>query len=147
MKIRKLESEELGSLLSLYRDLHHSEEPSSVNEAEKSWNEIQSNDRILYFGVFVENALVSSCSLAIMPNLTRGGRPYGLIENVVTSKDHRRKGLGKALLCHALDYAWKKECYKVMLMTGRLDEETFAFYESAGFDRHTKQAFIAKPEN
>ncbi|MBK6004527.1 hypothetical protein JJB11_00365 [Ramlibacter ginsenosidimutans] len=37
-------------------------------------------------------------------------------------------------------------CYKVMLQTGRLDEGTFRFYESAGFDRHGKQAFIARPE-
>jgi hypothetical protein len=32
-----------------------------------------------------------------------------------------------------------------MLLTGRLDLETFKFYESVGFKRHTKQAFIAKP--
>lgn len=35
--------------------------------------------------------------------------------------------------------------YKVMLLTGRKDEGTFKFYESAGFDRHTKQAFVARP--
>jgi hypothetical protein len=43
-----------------------------------------------------------------------------------------------------LDFAWSQGCYKVMLMTGRKDEATFRFYESAGFSRDGKQAFIAK---
>ena len=30
-------------------------------------------------------------------------------------------------------------------MTGRKDEHTLRFYEQAGFDRHGKQAFVAKP--
>ena len=33
---------------------------------------------------------------------------------------------------------------KVMLMTGRLNEETFRFYEPVGFDRNAKQAFVIK---
>ena len=69
-----------------------------------------------------------------------------MIENVVTDAGHRRKGYGKAILVYALADAWSSGCYKVMLLTGRLDEGTFRFYESAGFDRHGKQAFIAKPE-
>jgi hypothetical protein len=49
------------------------------------------------------------------------------------------------MLKHALAYAWSVESYKVMLMTGRKDESTLRFYQAAGFDRHGKQAFIAKP--
>jgi hypothetical protein len=32
-----------------------------------------------------------------------------------------------------------------MLLTGRKDAATLQFYESAGFDRHAKQAFVATP--
>lgn len=56
-----------------------------------------------------------------------------------------RKGSGTAILRRALDEAWSAKCYKVMLLTGRKDDATFGFYEAAGFDRHEKQAFIAKP--
>lgn len=69
-----------------------------------------------------------------------------VIENVVTHSAHRSRGHGQALLRHALSFAWSQGCYKVMLMTGRKDEAIFRFYESAGFDRHDKQAFIARPE-
>ncbi len=56
----------------------------------------------------------------------------------------RKNGLGKMVLQAALDFAWENNCYKVMLMTGRLNKGTFRFYGSAGFDRNSKQAFIIK---
>ena len=88
---------------------------------------------------------MSSCTLTVIPNLTRACRPYGVIENVVTHAEHRGRGWGKAVLAHALAAAWRQDCYKVMLLTGRKDEATLRFYERAGFDPHGKQAFIAKP--
>jgi GNAT superfamily N-acetyltransferase len=109
------------------------------------WRELLTRDRHRYFGCYVGEALVSSCAITVIPNLTRACRPYGVIENVVTHASHRKNGYGKALLKHTLSYAWDQGCYKVMLLTGRKDEATYRFYESAGFDRHEKQAFIAKP--
>ena len=103
------------------------------------------NPRIRYFGGWDEGQLVSSCTLTIIPNLTRACRPYGVIENVVTHTVHRGDGWGRALLQRTLAHAWRERCYKVMLMTGRKDENTLRFYEQAGFDRHGKQAFVAKP--
>jgi GNAT superfamily N-acetyltransferase len=81
----------------------------------------------------------------MIPNLTRGCRPYGVIENVVTDAEFRRQGFGRAVLQHALAWAWKKSCYKVMLLTSRKDKGTLAFYEKAGFARGAKHAFLAKP--
>lgn len=85
--------------------------------------------------------LVSSCMLAIVPNLSRGGRSYGVIENVVTHADYRRQGLGRRVLMHALDVAWQADCYKVLLATGSKRETTLRFYEEAGFQRGGKTYF------
>jgi GNAT superfamily N-acetyltransferase len=85
--------------------------------------------------------LVSSCALAVVPNLSRGGRPYGVIENVVTHADYRRQGLGRRVLAHALDIAWQANCYKVLLATGSQRESTLRFYEEAGFHRGGKTYF------
>ena len=146
MQIRELAHSDLPALLHLYKHLHDAHEPlPEPRRIEAVWHEIQANWGIRYFGAFVESQLVSSCTLAVIPNLTRGGRPYGVIENVVTQAEHRACGFGKAVLAEALSAAWSQGCYKVMLMTGRKDEATFQFYESAGFDRQARQAFIAKP--
>lgn len=146
MDIRELQSHELEPLLSLYVHLHeHDDPPPSAAQANAVWCEALANPRIKYFGGFSSGLLVASCTLTVIPNLTRACRPYGVIENVVTHAAHRRRGWGRAVLVHALDDAWRQDCYKVMLLTGRKDEGTLRFYERAGFDQHDKQAFIAKP--
>lgn len=146
MNVREIQATELQALLALYGHLHERDDPlPPLAVIEGVWVEILSNPRVKYFGGFVDGVLVSSCTLTVIPNLTRACRPYGVIENVVTDAAHRGKGWGKAVLAHALGVAWGQNCYKVMLLTGRKDEATLRFYEQAGFDRHGKQAFVAKP--
>lgn len=146
MQIRQISESELPALMALYRHLHESDDPLP-DEAHVAavWRELLGNPRYRYFGGYVGDQLVCSCIITVIPNLTRGCRPYGVIENVVTHADHRKKGHAKAVLHEALAFAWAQRCYKVMLMTGRKDEATLRFYEGAGFDRHGKQAFVAKP--
>ena len=147
MEIREIGESELNELLALYHHLHDSDDPlPEPDVVETTWKQIQADSNHRYFGVFVDGKLVSSCALCVIRNLTRGCRPYGVIENVVTHTDYRRKGYGKAVLKAALGYAWSRNCYKVMLLTGRKSESVFQFYESVGFDRHAKQAFLAKPQ-
>ena len=146
MSIREIQSHELQLLLSLYAHLHERDDPPpSAAVAEEVWAEALANPRIKYFGGFASGSLVSSCTLTVIPNLTRACRLYGVIENVVTHPAHRGQSWGKAILARALDEAWRQDCYKVMLLTGRKDEATLRFYEHAGFDQHGKQAFVAKP--
>lgn len=146
MDIQILKASALPALLSLYKHLHPTDEPLPVPEVvDAVWQEVLSNPRCRYFGAFAGDQLVSSCTITVIPNLTRACKPYGVIENVVTHQAHRQQGLGKAVLAHALQFAWLQGCYKVLLSTGRKDEATLQFYEHAGFDRNAKQAFVAKP--
>ena len=57
-----------------------------------------------------EGHLVSSCVCVIIPNLTRGQRPYAFVENVITDKDYRKKGLATACLNFAKDIALRENC-------------------------------------
>lgn len=144
--IRELKEFDLPALLDLYGHLHPSDNPLPNQDiVDQLWATILQNPNLKYFGAFVDDTLVSSCTLSMTPNLTRGCRPYGVIENVVTHPRFRRQGLGKAVLQQALADARFMGCYKVMLLTGRKDEETYKFYESAGFNRDAKQAFLANP--
>lgn len=146
MKIRRLTKQDVDALLDLYRHLHEKDDPTpSRPVVEAVWEEISGADHFRYFGVFENGLLVSSCALSVIPNFTRRCRPYGVIENVVTHADYRNNGYGKRVLGAALENAWIADCYKVLLSTGRKDEQTLRFYESVGFDRHSKQAFVAMP--
>jgi len=142
--IRALAKDELDALLSLYSHLHAADERPSAAAADDIWQELLSNPRHRRLGAFDGAALISSCALTIVPNLTRGGRPYGLIENVVTHPDMRRRGAASAVLRAALDFAWSQNCYKVVLTTGRTDGIIRAFYTACGFVASERQAFIAR---
>lgn len=61
----------------------------------------------------------------------------------MTRDAYRRRGIGRRVLRQALSVAWDRDCYKVMLLTGR--DEAHAFYERAGFKKGTKTAFVATP--
>lgn len=147
-RIRTIEREELPKLLGLYEHLHEGgDAPLPPQEQlETLWDEIVTNPMLHYFVAEVDGQMVSSCTLSIIPNLTRGARPYGLIENVVTHRDYRKQSFSTRILQHALQVAWEHDCYKVMLLTGRKDEGTLRFYERAGFKRNIKTGFIAYPE-
>lgn len=145
LPLRAVGAGELDALLALYRHLHAADEPPLPDEAAAAWNEITSSPRHRCQGAYVDGMLVASCIASVIPNLTRGGRPYALIENVVTHAHHRGRGLGKAVLHSALQWCWQQGCYKAMLMTGRQDAATLQFYASAGFDGDDKRAFVARP--
>ncbi|WP_085905679.1 GNAT family N-acetyltransferase [Kiloniella majae] len=79
-------------------------------------------------------------TLHVLPNMTYLGRPYALIENVITSQEYRGQGLGRQVMARAIDMAWEANAYKIMLLTGkgRKDGGTKGFYESLGFSDEDK---------
>lgn len=140
-RIQDLGAEHLDGLWRLYGQLHPQREPQlPLAEAAA----VLRHPGLRHFGGFAGPQLVASCNLAVIPNLTRGGRPYAVVENVVTDAAYRRQGWGAALMAHALDQAWAAGCYKVVLTTSRKDEATLRFYERCGFDRHDKTAFVVR---
>ena len=148
MNIRILQQKDLAELVHLYGFLHPDDpvlDPESSAVA-GLWSSILSNPAYLYLGVFIDDRLASTCTITVISNLTRGLRPYALIENMVTHPDYRKKGFGTAVLREALRLSWAKGCYKVMLETSRQAPETLRFYENVGFKRGLKTAFTAYPE-
>lgn len=137
--IRHAVHDDLSALLALYPYLNPRDPPPDPASAGEAWSALLGSRLTTVFVAEIAGMVASSCTLAVIPNLTRGARPYAVIENVVTHPDHRRTGLGRSVLEAALQAAWTAGCYKVMLATGR--PETIPFYESAGFERDGKTFF------
>jgi GNAT superfamily N-acetyltransferase len=144
--VRSAAEADLPELLNLYRHLHPHDPQLEPATAERVWSTLLASGFMTVIVAQAAERLVSSCTLAIVPNLSRGGRSYGVIENVVTHADYRQLGLGRRLLAHATDLAWQADCYKVLLATGSKREATLRFYEGAGFQRGGKTYFeIRRP--
>ncbi|TQI72534.1 L-amino acid N-acyltransferase YncA [Bosea sp. AK1] len=141
--IRPAEQADLPALLDLYRHLVPDDARCPDDEAADILGRLRNFEGSAVLIGLLGTDLVASCTVIVIPNLTRGGTPYALIENVVTDAGHRNRGLGKAILKAALDRAWAAGCYKVMLMTGSKKPATLAFYEAAGFEQ-SKTGFQAR---
>jgi GNAT superfamily N-acetyltransferase len=121
----------------------HGSKTIEKNEAlMRLWAEIRGDKRHHVIVAEEEGRLASTCVCLIVPNLTHGGRPYGLIENVVTDEAFRGRGLATACLNYAREIAERENCYKLMLLTGSKRESTLRFYENAGYDRSDKTGFV-----
>ena len=143
--VREAVREDLDAVLLLYTHMHDADEEADARALETAWEDILADPRTHLFLLESGGVPVATCVLHILQNLTRGARPYGLIENVVTHREFRNRGFGTALLTHALKCAWKENCYKVMLLTGRREAGVFRLYEKAGFVRGVKEGLIAYP--
>lgn len=145
LEIRELAEPDLDALLALYRHLHAEDDPLPVrSHLEALWSRVCASPDLLYRGGFDGGELVTSCCAAIVPNLTRGARPYAVIENVVSHPDRRGRGYGSAVLQALLSSCWDRGCYKVMLLSAAQRDVAHRFYEANGFDRHAKQGFILR---
>ncbi len=92
------------------------------------------------FGAMQEGVLVGTYMITICQNLTRGGMPFAVIENVFCKASERRTGIGRALMKHGQQFARDANCYKVFLQTGAMRKENHAFYEACGFES-TKRGY------
>ena len=135
LQIRPARQDNLQGLHELYRHLDANDARSSPDEAVAVFKRfLRYPGSAILIGT-VGDVLVTSCTLVVIPNLTRGGKPYALIENVVTHAGWRKRGFGSAILRAATERAWDEGCYKVMLLTGSRSPETLAFYAAAGFEQ------------
>ena len=142
LRIREAVKEDLEQLLELYTQLNDNVMPEFDERLEKLWERILSDkDHHIIVGL-EDDMIVSTCVVVIIPNLTRGQRPYALVENVVTHGSYRNKGYATQLLDHAKQIAVKEDCHKISLTTGSKLDSTLNFYRKAGYNSEDKTAFI-----
>lgn len=142
INIREITENDFDQLLKLYMQLHDNPFPEKSQGVMKIWRGILADENHHIIVAEEDGKIVSSCVCVIIPNLTRGQRPYAFIENVITDQNHRKKGLATGCLDFAREIAERENCYKMMLLTGSKQESTLKFYEQAGYNKNDKTAFI-----
>ncbi len=145
MEFRRLTAADLPSLLELYRQLDP-EDRVNAADSERVWKEIENSGSIQYFGAVSDGRVVSTCYAVYIPNLTRGNRGICFIENVVTDRAYRNRGLASRVIDMAVAFAKERRCYKVILQSGKARTEAHRFYENKGFDGASKKAFDMRLE-
>jgi GNAT superfamily N-acetyltransferase len=134
---------DLASLLALFEASDVSRHAGPKERAEQVWAQTLARDGLLVFVSDDDSKIVSTCMLITVPNLLRGGRQHGIIENVVTHPEHQGRGHGRAVIGAALAEAWRQDCHHVLLQSGRADPRVHRFYEQCGFKPGLRTAYAA----
>lgn len=114
-----------------------------VAETQAAFRAVIEHPGTKLWGAVVEGRVVSMATLHVLPNMTFSGRPYALVENVVTLTPYQGRGLGRAVMEQLAEDAWSHGVYKIMLLTGK----TFGakgFYERLGYASDQKHGMILR---
>jgi GNAT superfamily N-acetyltransferase len=144
---RLVNAGDLHALLALFADsdVSKSAEPE---RARKIWAQTLAREGLMIFVSDEDSRIVSTCMLITTPNLLRGGRQLGILENVATHPDFQGRGHGRAVVAAALAEAWKQDCHQVLMQSGRTDPRVHRFYEACGFVPGLRTAYaVRRPEN
>ncbi|MEP1356367.1 MAG: GNAT family N-acetyltransferase [Tateyamaria sp.] len=139
MILRALSADDALAACALYLELTQSGQVAD----EAHFARVLAHPGTTVLGAFDQDELAGMATLHILPNMTYGGRPYGLIENVVTARSHQRRGVGRLVLTRLIDMAWEAHAYKVILLTGTA-RGAQGFYRKIGFDDTDKHGMVMR---
>ncbi len=131
--VRRALDGDLASLLELFACSEVSAYAQPIERAQAIWTETIASDAADVFVAVEGERVAATCMLITVPNLLRGGRRLGVLENVVSHPDFRRGGYGRAVVEAALQAAWDKDCFHVSMQSGRQDPAVHQFYKDRGF--------------
>jgi GNAT superfamily N-acetyltransferase len=135
--IRQAEGEDLADILDIYRELETNESFGLTKEqAGVIFDRISSYPDYKLYVAVADDETVGTFALAIMDNLAHSGMPSGLIEDVAVKKEWQGKGIGKQMMCFAIERCKERGCYKLALSSNKNRTGAHHFYESLGFEKH-----------
>jgi ribosomal protein S18 acetylase RimI-like enzyme len=146
LAFRVADESDLAGLLELYEHLIAEDHSASLETQKQTFRKMLSYPGLSVSIGHIGKILVASCTLVVIPNLTRGCASYAVIENVITHTDYRGMGNGEKIMNQAIVHAWDASCYKVMLMSGSQNKNAHAFYQRLGFQKNKIGFETRRPE-
>jgi GNAT superfamily N-acetyltransferase len=138
---RELRPADYVDALALYQEL--AGDTSFADDAGgKEWfRQILAHPGTTIWGAEVQGVVLSMATLHVLPNMTFDGRPYCLVENVVTRQSAQGRGLARGVMEVVMAAAWAANAYKIMLLTGKVMGAK-SFYENLGFTDEEKFGMV-----
>ncbi len=81
-------------------------------------------------------AVVGTYAILVMDNIGHMGTPSALVESVAVDPTVQGRGIGQAMMDHAMQIAMEWGCYKLALSSSIKRTRAHAFYEKLGYRRY-----------
>ncbi len=127
-KIRKAGVDDLSSILDVLSQLSPTD--GYRKTLKDILEEIINDYKYVLLVATVDKKVVATGMLVVRLNLSHGGKNVAYIENIVVDKEHRRKGIGEAIVAKLISNSRKLDCYKIVL---DCSVDAFHFYRKCGF--------------
>ena len=133
--IRDAVPQDVDALLELYRQLgsrntevpSHSTTVSAIEHLDKQpWLHLLVAER--------NGKVVGTVTVAVVPSLAHTTKPWAQIENMVVHENHRRHGVGEALVQRCEEICQTAGVYKLQLTSSAVREGAHKFYVQVGFE-------------
>jgi GNAT superfamily N-acetyltransferase len=128
--------DDLAEVLRLYAQPDLDGKALPLPDAERLFDRISQYPDYRIYVAESGSRIVGTFALLIMQNLGHWGTPSAVIEDVAVDPAWQGRGIGRAMMRHALEICGEKGCYKAALSSNLKRERAHAFYKSLGFERH-----------
>jgi GNAT superfamily N-acetyltransferase len=108
----------------------------TLAEAREHWASMRAYPGMRLLVAEVDGQIAGTYTLLILPKLGKRGTPAGVVEDVAVLPSFRGRGIGRAMMAHALEQCRAAGCYKLALSSNLRRDDAHRFYESLGFERH-----------
>jgi ribosomal protein S18 acetylase RimI-like enzyme len=142
MKIRRLAEDDLVGLSGLYAQFWGEE--SSLEQMRATFRRLAENPRYLLLVAEEAGCLIGSVMGIICEELYGECKPFMVIEDVIVDRQHRRAGIGSALMRELERCAMDSGCSYVIFVTETERVAAQCFYASLGYALDTHKGFKKK---
>lgn len=145
-RVRDARPEDLPRLVELLHELaaggEHPEPgpPVLTPDHEAALRALTDDPRARVLVLEAGGRVMGALAVYVLPNLSHGGRPFAVVENVIVDGTARGRGYGELLMGRAVEAARAAGCYKVTLTSNNRRAAAHRFYEGLGF-RNTHRGF------
>jgi ribosomal protein S18 acetylase RimI-like enzyme len=142
MEIGRISEEDLAALAELYQQLQPNE--PSVAKMRETLLAVEQDPNHIIIGARIDGKLVGSALGIVCQMLFGQCKSFMIIEDVVVDSEHRRDGVGTALMLEMEKLAVQQNCGYIMLITDEDRTGAQNFYKSLGYKSDSYRAFKKK---
>jgi len=139
MNIRKIDKDDLSSLIILYKQFWG--DISNLQKMQTLYNELIKNPDYIILCAEIEQKVVGTVMGVVCYELYGECKPFMVMENLVIDKSYRKKGIAKLLLTELEMIAKNKKCSQIQFITEKNRNDAVSFYTAMGFDPNSHIGF------
>jgi GNAT superfamily N-acetyltransferase len=134
--IRHAVADDIPALVVLLHELFSIEQDFSFDKQKQTTalELLVSDSRCCIYVAEQDANVIGMCTLQTLVSTAEGGY-VGLIEDVVISKDHRWKGVGKLLLTEIENWSKQQGLLRLQLLADRSNTDALSFYHALAWSK------------